>query len=111
MTLTAAEYERLCQNGDNRPRPEIKTGKAARFPPEPTRNGYRYYIPSAQAIEDGMKVGIYCGAGLAEKSFPRNGQTWGTITRGYIFAYSTLDEAAAAYFRQHPGRWMLQVWK
>ena len=109
VTISAAEYQSLKTKGAELAT-KVVVGARAVFPPHPTRNGYRYYIPSTELVEKGMKLGIYAGANCAGKAFPP-GYAWGEMPKGTIHAFSTLDEAASAFFRHHPTRWTFQLWK
>ena len=107
VTISAAEYQSLKSKGTELAT-KVVIGAKAVFPPQPTRNGYRYDIPSTELGERGRKLGVYAGANCAGKACPP-GYAWAEMPKGTTHAFASLDEAASAFSRHHPSRWTFQL--
>ena len=78
------------------------TGKNASWPPRPTRNGNKYYVPK-ESEHAKIPCRIYCGWSCMQEHFPE-GETWDSM-RGRLYSTSSMEEAAGEVFRMNNGKW------
>ena len=84
---------------------EDRTKQGAEFPPGASSGGYRYYI----ADESVVRKGVFCGWKRIQKEFPP-GRTWEDLA-GLVQGFPGLEEAVQEYFRQHPGRNSVEIYR
>ena len=82
-----------------------RTKQGAEFPPGASSGGYRYYI----ADESVVRKGVFCGWKRIQKEFPP-GRTWEDLA-GLVQGFPGLEEAVQEYFRQHPGRNSVEIYR
>ena len=75
------------------------------FPPEASRNGYKYYFGEESLV----RKGIFGGWRRFEKEFPA-GIGWEEM-RGHLHAYADLEVAVTAWFQIHGGRNSVEIFK
>ena len=82
-----------------------RTKQGAEFPPGASSGGYRYYI----ADESVVRKGVFCSWKRIQREFPP-GRTWEDLS-GLIQGFPGLEEAVQEYFRQHPGRNSVEIYR
>lgn len=84
-----------------------KTGKAAPWPPLPSRAGHRFYVVASSVT---TRPGIYAGWRSCEKCYNK-GRSWAQLVRGEVVGFPDLYDAVAYYFFKNEECWTVALVK
>ena len=82
-----------------------KKKEGPEFPPRASSCGYCYYV----GYEGVVRKGVFCGWKRIQKELPP-ARTWEDLA-GLIQCFPGLEGAVAEYFRQHPGRNSVEIFR
>lgn len=104
VQMTMSQYQELQEQAKGRK--SKRHGPHAEFPPPASKKGYRYYAGFGDAIRDG----IHCGWDCLCDGIKGN-RSSKDLGPGEVHGFASLEDACTAYWKAHPKRYTVSIYK